>query len=336
MIKIFIVDDSAFMRKVVTDLITEFSDMEVVGTARNGKYALQWLEINKADVILMDVEMPVMNGIEALNKIKQMYATPVIMLSSLSTKEVTIEALALGAADFVEKPLRLMSIDEEWVRDFSEKIRSIYQKNKITDYEIISAVNKTTISNKQLPLKIDAVVIGASTGGPRALFRLIKQLPPRLRMPIFIVQHMPKGFTASFAQRLNSETEVTVKEVTNQMIIENCVYLCPGDYHMTIKNNLLQLNQQPKLHGTRPAVDYLFSSAAIKYRQNLVAVLLTGMGRDGASGMRDIKNFGGFTIAQDKETSVVFGMPRYAIEQKVVDEVLSIDEIAQKIRDIVR
>ncbi|WP_313628651.1 protein-glutamate methylesterase/protein-glutamine glutaminase [Enterococcus italicus] len=339
MIKILVVDDSAFMRKVVTDLITDFPDMEVVGTARNGKYALQWLEANQADMILMDVEMPVMNGIEALTKIKQAYATPVIMLSSLSMKEVTIEALALGAADFVEKPLKLMSIDEEWVRDFSEKIRSIFQKNKLMDYEsspVINEFKQPTINNRQLPVKIDALVIGASTGGPRALLRVIQQLPPCIKMPIFIVQHMPKGFTASFAQRLDTETKVTVREVTDQMVIENCVYLCPGDYHMTIKNNLLQLNQQPKLHGTRPAVDYLFSSAASRYHQNLVAILLTGMGRDGAAGMKDIKNYDGYTIAQDKESSVVFGMPRYAIEQKVVDEVLSLDKIAKKIRDIVR
>ncbi len=339
MIKILVVDDSAFMRKVVTDLVTDFPDMEVVGTARNGKYALQWLETNQTDMILMDVEMPVMNGIEALTKIKQAYAVPVIMLSSLSTKEITIEALALGAADFVEKPLNLMSINQEWVADFSEKIRSIYQKNRGTDYEHSSVINgfkQSAVSDKKLPTKIDALVIGASTGGPRALLKVIQQLPPRLQIPVFIVQHMPKGFTASFAQRLDAETRVTVKEVTDQMVIENCVYLCPGDYHMTIKNNLLQLNQQPKLHGTRPAVDYLFSSAASRYRQNLVAVLLTGMGRDGAAGMKDIKYDGGYTIAQDKESSVVFGMPRYAIEQKVVDEVLSLDKIAKKIRDIVR
>lgn len=338
MIKILIVDDSAFMRKVTTDLISDFSDMKVMGTARNGKQALQWLENNQPDMILMDIEMPVMNGIEALTKIKQSYTIPVIMLSSLSTKEITIEALALGAADFVEKPIQLMSINQEWKEDFSEKIRSIYTKNKITDSEINVSVRYSNQPTKirSIPQKIDALVIGASTGGPRALLRIIQQLPMKLKMPIFIVQHMPKGFTASFAQRLNAETEVTVKEAENQMYIENCVYLCPGDYHMTIENNLLQLNQQPKLHGTRPAVDYLFISAADRYQQNIVAVILTGMGRDGTEGMKHIREKGGYTIVQDKDTSVVFGMPRYAIEQKVVDEVLSLDQIAKKIRDIVR
>lgn len=344
MIKILVVDDSAFMRKVVTDLITDFSDMEVVATARNGKYALQWLETNQADMILMDVEMPVMNGIEALTKIKQLYPISVIMLSSLSTKEITIEALALGADDFVEKPMRLMSIDQEWIDDFSEKIRSIYQKKQAMSTRSVltntpqnsAPIRPSLVKKSSFPTRVDALVIGASTGGPRALLKVIQQLPPRLRIPVFIVQHMPKGFTTSFAQRLDAETTVTVKEVSDQMLIEPCVYLCPGDYHLTIENNRLRLNQQPKLHGTRPAVDYLFTSAASHYRQNLVGVLLTGMGKDGAAGMKDIQRFGGYTFAQDKETCVVYGMPKYAVEQQAVNEVLSLEAIAKKIREIVR
>ncbi|KRL37589.1 protein-glutamate methylesterase/protein-glutamine glutaminase [Liquorilactobacillus uvarum] len=341
---ILVVDDSAFMRKIIVDLLKDMPGIEVAGTARNGKQALEALSSQKIDLVLMDVEMPVMGGLEALKNIKETMNTPVIMLSSLTNKEVTIEALALGANDFVEKPVNLMAIQDEWILDFHMKIKSVGSKGKpfvkmdAASVKAVSSRNAETgekIASSQLATHIRALVIGASTGGPRALLTIIRSLPVATKVPIFIVQHMPKGFTSSFAQRMNQETNISVCEAEDGMIIDRKVYLCPGDYHMTLKDGKIRLNQKPKLHGTRPAVDYLFTSAAQIYRRNLVAVLLTGMGKDGTVGMRDIQENGGYTIAQNKETCVVFGMPRNAVENHVVNEVLDLDSIGRKIRQIV-
>lgn len=336
---ILVVDDSAFMRKIVTDLLEKMPNIHVSNTARNGQQALKILsEQKQPDLVLLDVEMPILNGLETLKEIKRLYDMPVIMLSALSNKDVTIEALTLGAADFVEKPTNIREIQEEWIREFYNKIKSIHMQKRRPSRKRVERVETAapSIKERSLPSRVQAVVIGASTGGPKALLKIMQALPASLSMPVFIVQHMPKGFTSSFAQRMNDESAVTVKEAQDGMLIEKCVYLCPGDFHMTVKQGKIQLNQEMKIHGTRPAVDYLFESAAQMYRRELVAVLLTGMGKDGTEGMREIQRLGGYTIAQDKETSVVFGMPRQAILSGVVNEVLSLDEIAAKVKQIVR
>jgi two-component system chemotaxis response regulator CheB len=330
--RVLIVDDSAFMRRVVTDLLEKLPQIRVAATARNGKQALEHLAKETFDLVVMDVEMPVMNGLETLRIIKQKYTVPVIMLSSLANQATTIEALELGAADFIEKPVNLVLIEKEWIDDFYKKIDFLSQKS-------VKDVKKTRqpvkLTTRSMPQVVEAVVIGASTGGPRTLLGIIRKLPQRLRCPVMIVQHMPAGFTHSFAQRLNAETAVPVKEATDGLLVRNQVYLCPGDYHMTVRQGRLYLNQEEKLHGTRPAVDHLFTSAAEAYQDRLVGVLLTGMGKDGTNGMGAIQQMGGYTIAQDKDSSVVFGMPRNAIEQKVVDEVLSLSSIETKIGQIV-
>lgn len=331
--RVLIVDDSAFMRKVVTDLLEQMPHIKVAAAARNGKQALDHLAKESFDLVVMDVEMPVLDGLETLRMIKEQYTVPVIMLSSMTNQETTIESLELGAADFVEKPVNLSQIQQDWIDDFYKKIDSLDQNHsKEINHSIAEQIKLTS---HHLPRTVEAVVIGSSTGGPRALLGIIRGLPKRLHCPVMIVQHMPAGFTASFAQRLNSETTVPVKEVTDGMPIENQVYLCPGDYHMTVGQGRFHLNQREKLHGTRPAVDYLFTSAASAYQKGLVGVLLTGMGKDGAKGMQAIQQEGGYTIAQDKDSCVVFGMPRYAIEQKSVDEVLALSKIETKIGQIV-
>lgn len=337
---ILVVDDSAFMRKVVTDLLEKMPNIHVSQIARNGQHALRILaEKEHPDLVLLDVEMPILNGLDTLKEIKRLYDIPVIMLSALSNKEVTIEALTLGATDFVEKPTNIREIEDEWIADFYGKIKNIISKSRsvIRQSEQLSKAKASSFQKERsLPSKIQAIVIGASTGGPKALLKVTKSLPASLQMPIFIVQHMPKGFTSSFAQRMNDESAATVKEAQNGMSIENCIYLCPGDYHMTVKQGKIRLNQEEKLHGTRPAVDYLFRSAAEMYHRELVAFLLTGMGKDGTAGMIEIQRLGGYTIAQDQETSVVFGMPRQAILAGAVNEILPIDEIASKVKQIVR
>ncbi|MBM7544715.1 two-component system chemotaxis response regulator CheB [Weissella beninensis] len=344
MIKILIVDDSAFMRKVLSDLLAQVPDVTVSGTARNGKNAIEMLNKTLVDLVVMDVEMPVMDGLSALKIIKQTFNIPVIMLSALSNQEITIEALAAGALDFIEKPTNLRAIETEWVSDFYEKIKSVQPSGLTETTKITAPISKNNqptprllepMSAVQLRMNTQAVVIGASTGGPKALLSVIQQLPNHLSKPIFIVQHMPKGFTKHFAERMNQEAAVTVVEATDGMLIQNRVYLCPGDYHMTLDRGRIMLNQAPKLHGTRPAVDYLFKSAASLYQAKLTAVLLTGMGKDGADGMVTVHHHGGYNIAQNKETCTVYGMPRSAVEKNVVNEILPLAMIGTKISQIV-
>lgn len=346
MIRVLIVDDSAFMRKVITDLLRKMNGVEVADIARNGRAAVDRLASRKdIDLVLMDIEMPVMNGIDALKMIKEKYPVPVIMLSALSNKEVTIEALELGATDFVTKPVNLTAIEDDWTRDLERKIKGSQMRRNERLHPTVERDRKLRQevarhekkSDMELNRGIHALVIGSSTGGPRSLLTVAKGLPHRSKVPIFIVQHMPKGFTKSFAERLDAECGPHVVEAQEGMTIEpNTVYLAPGDYHMTVDGARIHLNQEPKLHGTRPAVDYLFKSAAKTYRNHLVGVILTGMGHDGADGMADIAADGGYNIAQNKETCVVFGMPRAAIEKDVVNEVLSLDDIATKVNRIVR
>ncbi len=182
-----------------------------------------------------------------------------------------------------------------------------------------------------------AIVIGASTGGPKALVYLISNLPERISLPIFVVQHMPKGFTASFAERLDKESKVMVVEAEDKMpIVKGTVYIAPGDYHMELEDNMIRLNKKAKIFGVRPAVDYLFISAAEAYGRNLLGIILTGMGKDGAAGMLKIKEKGGYNIAQDMESSVVYGMPGHAINQNAVHQVLSLENISTVINYCVR
>ncbi len=198
---ILVVDDSAFMRKIVTDLLLKMPNVTVTHTARNGKIALTLLAEYQPDVVLLDVEMPILNGLETLKRIKAQYEVPVVMLSALTNKEVTIEALHLGAADFVEKPTNIKEIKDEWIREFYWKIKSL-PKQAATERITEPTVTPKLLPTGQFPSKVKAVVIGTSTGGPKSLLKIIESLAQPLAVPIFIVQHMPKGFTASFAQRM--------------------------------------------------------------------------------------------------------------------------------------
>ncbi len=330
-VKLMIVDDSAFMRKIIADSVEDIKGIEVVGIARNGMDALEKIDAIKPDVITLDIEMPKLNGIETLKEIKKNYNIPVIMLSSIRKTEVTFEALELGAIDFIEKPENLNQNLDEFKEELELKINSlIFPKNNIKKREVKVLVNKD-LKN------INAIVIGCSTGGPKALVSLIEKLPKKIDIPIFIVQHMPKGFTLSFAERLDKLTTAKVVEAKNNMRIEKGnIYLAPGDFHMRLEGTFIKLSQDEKIHGVRPAVDYLFQSASEIYRDKLVGIILTGMGRDGSEGMRAVKGFGALTIAQDQATSVVFGMPGSAIAKGVVDEVLSLDEISKTLNNILR
>lgn len=326
-IRLLIVDDSAFMRKIISDMASEMDDVEVVGTARDGIDALDSIERLKPDIVTLDVEMPRLNGIETLKEIKKKYSTPVIMVSSNNEASTTIEALQIGALDFIEKPGNLLSELEELKIELEKKIKSVsycktvYQKPKET---------KSIISSDLYKKDIKAVVIAASTGGPKALVYIISKLPKKISVPIFIVQHMAKDFITSFASRLDRESGIKVVEAKDNTIIQrNTIYISPGDYHMTVRNRRIRLNQEEKLHGVRPAADYLFESVAELYGENTLGIILTGMGRDGTRGIEKLKNTGGFSIAQSEKTCVVYGMPGSAVKRGVIHEIMDLEDISK-------
>jgi len=349
-IKVIVVDDSALMRKVISDIINAQSEMEVIDIAKNGEELLIKISRLTPDVITLDIEMPKMNGRETLKELKKNNMNiPVIMLSSISKSgtESTMECLALGAFDFIAKPSGVISLDFEKVRDeLVQKIKLAFLQNQSN---ISKATEKkfkvnTEIYNRAptralnaLARNIEAVVIGASTGGPKALYQVITALPDNIGVPVLVVQHMPVGFTKAFAERLNSNSKLKVVEASDGDLIENnIVYIAPGGYHMEIgSGKRIQLNTEPTIWGVRPAVDKLFISATKVYGARLLSIVLTGMGRDGAKGTTAIKDSGGVTIAEHESTCIIYGMPKAAFETGKVDEIVPLPNIADEIRKVV-
>lgn len=347
-IKVLVVDDSALMRKIISDMINSEADMEVIDTARNGEDFLSKLNRARPNVITLDVEMPKMDGITALKEMKKNNIDiPVIVLSSVSQRgtQLTMDCLEAGAFDFLPKPSGAISLDINKVKDeLIEKIRAACEKNyKVVQHDNKNVENKNVTNIPKISTKkiinsnVEAVVIGASTGGPKALYTVVTNLPEKMGVPVFIVQHMPVGFTKAFADRLNSNSKIKVVEAKQGDIIEkDTVYIAPGGYHMEIGlDKKIHLNTDPTIWGVRPAVDKLFISAVKVYNSSLVGVVLTGMGRDGAQGIVEIKKNGGVTISEDQSTCTIYGMPKAAYETGMVDEVLPIDRVASRIVKIV-
>jgi len=335
-IKVLVVDDSALLRKVLTNVLNDCNGIEVTDVARNGVEALKLIDQSQPDLITLDVEMPMMNGLETLEAIKEKYDLPVIMLSSKTNEETTIQSLELGAEDFIEKPV---SISENWdvfQSDLSRRIKIHFTKEK---QPVITAQPSKVLNDALLSKKdtLKAIVIGASTGGPKALVKAIQAISPNLSIPVFIVQHMPEGFTASFAKRLNTAASIPVVEAEHgQKIRPGTVYLAPGARHMTINGNHLELDTRPKVHGVRPAVDYLFETASHKYGRDLLGIIMTGMGSDGAPGCEVIKENGGYVLTQDKASSIVYGMPRAVVERGLSDQTASLNDIADILKEMTR
>jgi len=339
-IRVLVVDDSAFMRKIISDMLSEGGDIEVVDTARDGLWALEKLKSMEVDVITMDVEMPRMDGLEALKKINDFYKIPVIMLSSLTKEgaDITIKALEFGAFDFVLKPSLGAGFDiDELKGQLLSKVRLCTQsrynlKRKAVDE--IAAIDRTTTDIKVKDIK--AVCIAASTGGPKALSKVMAMFPENYKLPILIVQHMPSGFTRAFAERLNGSSKVHVKEAEDgDMITGGTAYVAPGGYHMIVDDKRrISLNQEPSMHGVRPCADKLFISASENMGGKLVGVVLTGMGRDGTMGLLAIKERGGICIAEDESTCTIFGMPKSAIEKGVVHIVAPLENIVGQVMSI--
>lgn len=374
-VRIIVVDDSAFMRKAISDMIESESNFEVVAKFRDGRELVEKVDQFKPDLITLDVHMKDLDGLATLKELKkQGKSYPIIMLSSATTEgsELTLECLDNGAITFITKPSGSISLDIDKVKEklikeikgitssiranksrvcsrqtnpSAELKKNINMKDacistKSPEKRDIISRDKPVINNKPIPKnkRIDAVVIGASTGGPKALQEVLTKLPGNLNVPVFVVQHMPEGFTKVFAERLNKSCNMRVVEASDGMSINrNTIYIAKGGSHMTIgSSSKISLNQEPAIWGVRPAVDKLFESAVNIYGGNLVSVVLTGMGRDGAEGTKKIKECGGITISEDKSTCIIYGMPKAAYETGKVDLVLPLDQVCNKITEIVK
>lgn len=341
MIKVLIVDDSILMRTILTDMINVPGEIAVVGTAKNGIDAIEKFKELAPDVVTMDIEMPKMDGITAMRAIMKERPVPVIMLSALTQEGAreTMMALSAGAFDFVAKPSGSISLDIDKVKDsilskirISQKVDANKLRRTVSDLPERKKVEVKREKAKKL------IVIGSSTGGPGALERVLTRIPGDVRAGILVVQHMPAGFTRSLADRLNKISEIDIKEAQDgDQILEGRALIAPGNYHMVIRkgmNQFITLNQEPPLHAVRPAADITMRSAASMFGQNIVGVILTGMGSDGAFGMKEIKERGGRTIACDEKTCVIFGMPKAAIELGCIDKVVPLDNIAAEIESM--
>lgn len=337
-IRVLIVDDSAFMRRILTDILTKDHRIHVVGTARNGEDGLKKVDTLRPDVVTMDIEMPVMDGLEALKKIMDSSPLPVVMVSSLTQEgaESTMKAMSLGAVDFIQKPSGSISLDMEKVdKDIVRKVLIAGEAKVNPTYESTREKVRVPEDTKE---EGHLIAIGTSTGGPRALQEVLTSLPGDLPVPLFVVQHMPKGFTKSLASRLNRLSEISVKEAEHMEEVHNGVaYIAPGGYHMeVVKNNqrlLIQLNESSLFMGHRPSVNVMFSSIAKLQGIAITSVIMTGMGADGLEGILAIKEQGRkvFTIAEDERTCVVYGMPKAIIKSGLADEVRKLPEISQSI-----
>lgn len=344
-IRIAVVDDSAFMRKLISEMIEEDEIFEVVAKFRNGKELVDKGENYNFDVVTLDIEMPILDGPDTLRELKRRNIKyKVIMLSSLSKRgsEKTMECLDLGALDFVMKPSGFVKDMNEIKVELTQKILEI-QKEKKLDRGIKKQKVKTKIPKKlednellkssKDEINIKAIVIGASTGGPKALQQVLPLFDKGINVPIFVVQHMPKGFTKAFSERMNRLCKIRVVEAEDNMKIEkDTIYIAPGGRHMIVFNeDIIKLNNDPTMWGVRPAVDKLFESAVEVYKGNVISAILTGMGKDGAKGTELVKKAGGITISEAEETCTIYGMPRSAYETGMVDMVLRIEEIGAKI-----
>lgn len=338
-IKVLIVDDSALIRSVMSEIIADQPDMEVVGVAPDPIVAREMIKATNPDVLTLDVEMPRMDGLDFLEKLMRLRPMPVVMVSSLTERgsEITMRALELGAVDFVTKPkISIKNGMMEYAELISDKIRAA-AKARVTARKLhpettsalLPAMGNPLISSEKL------IMIGASTGGTEAIKEFLLQMPPDCP-GILITQHMPEGFTKSFANRLNALCKIAVKEAEGgERILPGHAYIAPGHSHLLLTrsgaNYMTQLDQGPPVNRHRPSVDVLFNSAARFAGKNAVGVILTGMGKDGAMGMLQMKQAGAQNFAQDEASCVVFGMPREAIAIGAVDEIAAVKDLPGKV-----
>ncbi|MDO8439318.1 MAG: chemotaxis response regulator protein-glutamate methylesterase [Telluria sp.] len=320
-IKVLIVDDSALIRSVMSEIISSQPDMEVVGVAPDPLVARELIKQTNPDVLTLDVEMPKMDGLDFLEKLMRLRPMPVVMVSSLTERgsEITMRALELGAVDFVTKPkISIQSGMREYTELISDKIRAA-AKARIKPRTLAAAAPTGALPALRNPLTSSEklIIIGASTGGTEAIREFLMQMPSDCP-GILITQHMPEGFTTSFARRLDSLCKISVREAKgDERVLPGHAYIAPGHSHLLLArsgaNYVTKIEQSEPVNRHRPSVDVLFRSAALAAGKNAVGVILTGMGKDGAAGMLEMKTAGAYNFAQDEASCVVFGMPREAI-----------------------
>jgi two-component system chemotaxis response regulator CheB len=362
MMRVLVVDDTAVFRRVVSDALSGLPGVEVVGTASNGKLALARMAALRPDLVTLDIEMPELNGIEVLEAMGPAGLTAgVIVLSSVTTRggEMTVRALELGAFDFITKPDRgtptenLADLRQSllpMIRAFERRrdVRTMLGRGTgMRPHADVPATRPSPMAPgpqvfRRLATGSPLVLVGVSTGGPAALAVLLPALPADLNAPVLIVQHMPPMFTKPLAASLARKTALSVKEAQDGDVAEaNCIYLAPGGSQMKVVAGLrgetiLRITDDPPENGCKPAVDYLFRSAALQFPGRAVATILTGMGNDGTAGLRLLKRGGCRSIAQDEATCVIFGMPKEAIAAGLIDTVAPLDRIAAAIVRSVR
>jgi two-component system chemotaxis response regulator CheB len=340
-IRVLVVDDSALMRKLLPQILQRDKTIEVVGTAMDGAFGMKKIEEVQPHVITLDLEMPRMDGPEMLRQIMRSYKIPVIIVSShsIAGAAATFKALALGAFDFVAKPRdgspeRIEEIASELISKIkvAVKARAARWPSSIAlNGAAPKPVAKPVVRSRTAPSKV--IAIGSSTGGPNTLQYLLQQLPSDFPGSIVVVQHMPEGFTEMFANRLDESCSLEVKEAKHgDLVAAGRVLICPGSHHMRVRRmpqgDVVVLSDEPPVNGHRPSVDVLFRSVAQEFGQRAIGVLMTGMGDDGADAIGEIRDAGGFTIAQSEESCVVFGMPKAAIDKGFVCRIVPLEAMA--------
>lgn len=365
---VLVADDSILFRKVMADVLSSFDGVNVVGQAQNGKIALRKVQELKPDVLTLDMEMPEMDGLAVLDALQEIeHAPTVIVVSALTQRggKITLQALSKGAFDFITKPDAgnaqqsrdtLRSDLAPQIKTLALKLsvkgilnRSPSQVKKIVLPEAVQApaprsgTDDISLRMSRLTGKVkpEMVLIGVSTGGPNALARVVPALPARLGVPVFIVQHMPPIFTQTLAESLNSKSALTVCEASDGMVaVPDTVYIAPGGRQMRLTESngtrVIQITDDPPENNCRPAVDYLFRSVSNFFPGRAMAVILTGMGSDGALGAKLLKRHGCFVISQDEASCVVYGMPKAVVDAGLADDILSLDMIPGRIADVVR
>jgi len=337
-VRVLVVDDSVVVRKLLSEALASVPQLQLAGTASNGAIALAKIPQLNPDVVTLDIEMPGLNGIETLTEIRKLYPSlPVIMFSTLTEHgaAITLEALSLGASDYLTKPTNTSSLASSMAqvrRELTAKILSLVGRDQKVNFVPVPHSNR----RKSAGAAVEILAIGTSTGGPKALAELIPHLPSGFPVPVVVVQHMPPLFTRLLAERLNSQSQIRVSEAEAGCPLEpGHVWIAPGDHHMTISprgaQTVLSLNQEPPENSCRPAVDVLFRSVAQAYGPSTLAVVMTGMGSDGARGAAHIHEAGGEIFVQDEPTSVVWGMPGAIVSAGLADKICPLEEISQEV-----
>ncbi|QDT06942.1 Chemotaxis response regulator protein-glutamate methylesterase [Rubripirellula lacrimiformis] len=362
-IRVLIVDDSTVIRRLLTQVLADDPNIEVVGTAPNGRIALAKIPNLKPDVVTLDIEMPEMDGLQTLTELRKIdRKLPVIMFSTLTHRgaEGTLDALERGANDYVGKPANVGSVTEgiakvrgemvpkikglcSWFQDHLQLARATQRSAQASSGPEATGLGNALLDSCSSPTfrrtpkqRVDVIAIGVSTGGPNALAQVLPSLPADLPVPVVIVQHMPPVFTKHLADRLNTKCSVTVAEAkAGDSLQPGTVWIAPGDFHMTVKavgaSHRVVLDQSAPVNSCRPAVDVLFQSVASNFGPGTLACILTGMGSDGLQGCRDVAKAGGHIIAQDRETSVVWGMPAAVTNAGLAHQVLSLQRVGAEL-----